>query len=58
MRSVRTTIWIAALTIRLDKRRRFRREDLAALQHQRGLHDLDGALADLDAASCPWTRTR
>lgn len=41
----------AQLTIRLDERRRFRREDLVAPQRQRGLHDLDGALADLEAGS-------
>jgi hypothetical protein len=41
----------AQLTIRLDERRRFRREDLVAPQQQRGLNDLDGALADLEAGS-------
>lgn len=41
----------AQLTICLDERRHFRREDLVAPQQQRGAHDLDGALADLEAGS-------
>lgn len=41
----------AQLTICLDERRHFRREDLVAPQQQRGSHDLDGALADLAVGS-------
>lgn len=39
------------LTVLLDQARRFRREDLDEQQQQRALHDLEGALADMDAGS-------
>lgn len=41
----------AQLTVRLDEARRFRREDLESPQQQRGLQDLETALADLKAGS-------